>query len=101
MAGAMFVSLLAAPYVRNYDYVLLRAPLTIAWSEAQSCRTGRGRAAAYSLLLGAIFPAGIGPYVTDRAMQGNYLWLAPCMGYGAILLLKRDNLTSQVVDSSR
>jgi hypothetical protein len=101
LSGAMFVSLLAAPYVRNYDYVLLVPPLIIAWWEARWARPYWGRTIAFSLLLCAILLAGVGPYATGRTLQSNYLWLAPCMGYCAILLLKRGKQTSQVVDTSR
>jgi hypothetical protein len=97
LSGAMFVSLLAAPYVRNYDYVLLVTPLIIVWWEARYVRPCRGRTIAFILLLCAILLAGVGPYTTGRTLQSNYLWLAPCMGYCAILLLKRGKQTSQVV----
>lgn len=90
LAGAMFLSLVGAPYVRNYDYVLLVPPLILTWQGALRARLGWARDITRGLVVCAALLVGIGPYATDRALQSNYLWLAPCLGYLAILILMGD-----------
>lgn len=89
LSGAMFVALLAAPYARNYDYVLLIPPLIVIWRAAMGVPARPDRLVVCGLVLSAVVVAGVGPYFTDRALQSNYLWLAPCIGYFATLILMR------------
>jgi len=89
LSGAMFVALLAAPYARNYDYVLLIPPLIAIWRAASGVMARSDRLVARGLVLSAAVVAGVGPYFTERAPQSNYLWLAPCLGYFATLMLTK------------
>lgn len=93
LSGAMYIALLAAPYARNYDYVLLVAPLILNWREAAHQLTGRELHIVQGLLVSSATLAGIVPYLTDRSLHSSYLWLAPVMGYISTMIIARRSRT--------
>ena len=89
VSGAVCVSLLSAPYNRNYDFVLLLVPLIIigrrAWALG-ACRIGRARIALGLIATGAVI-GGVLPYFVSRTVQGDILWLSALLGYVGALLV--------------
>lgn len=90
ISSTVFGILLAAPYLRNYDYVLVIPALLVTTQQALRLESKYLRAKVLSLVLLATFIAGVLPYLTDRSTQGTYLWLSPLMGYMASAVLSRE-----------
>jgi hypothetical protein len=87
VSATVFAILLSAPYLRNYDYVLLIPPLLITAQQASRVSSPLTRRMIWSLLALGTFIAGVLPYLTDRVSQGRYLWVAPLVGYVATMVL--------------
>jgi len=95
LSGAMYIALLAAPYARNYDYVLLVAPILLSWREASHQLTGRELHIVRGLLVASATLAGIVPYLTERSLHSSYLWLAPVIGYISTTIIARGSRTGR------
>lgn len=89
-SSTVFAILLAAPYLRNYDYVLLIPALLVSLQSTPQLKSGSVRRNVYSLIFLASVVAGVLPYLTDRSSQGSYLWLSPLFGYMASALLIKE-----------
>jgi hypothetical protein len=87
VSATVFAILLSAPYLRNYDYVLLIPPLLISAQQAYQVNSRSTRRTIWGLLALATLIAGVLPYLTDRVSQGRYLWVAPLVGYVATVVL--------------
>jgi len=87
ISATVFAILLSAPYLRNYDYVLLIPPLLITAQSTIHISSPSTRRIIWGLLALAILIAGGLPYLTDRVGQGRYLWVAPLLGYVATIVL--------------
>jgi hypothetical protein len=87
ISATVFAILLSAPYLRNYDYVLLIPPLLITAQSASQVTSSLIRRMTWGLLTLATLIAGVLPYFTDRVAQGRYLWVAPLLGYVATMVL--------------
>lgn len=87
ISATVFAILLSAPYLRNYDYVLLIPPLLITAQSASQVTSPLIRRMTWGLLTLATLIAGVLPYFTDRVAQGRYLWVAPLVGYVATIVL--------------
>ena len=87
VSGAIFLTLFALPSIRNYDYVLLAPALALVGTAAlQEVSRGR-KALAFGLVLLSGLIGGGAPYALGRELQGRYLWLAPLVGYLAVVVL--------------
>jgi hypothetical protein len=87
VSAAVFAVLLSAPYLRNYDYVLLITPLLITAQQASQVSSLSTRRMIWGVLTLATIIAGVLPYLTGRVAQGRYLWVAPLLGYVATVVL--------------
>ncbi len=87
ISATVFAILLSAPYLRNYDYVLLIPPLLITAQSTVHISSPSTRRIIWGLLALAILIAGGLPYLTDRVGQGRYLCVAPLLGYVATIVL--------------
>ena len=87
ISATVFAILLSAPYLRNYDYVLLIPPLLITAQSTVHISSPSTRRIIWGLLALASLIAGGLPYLTDRVGQGRYLWVAPLLGYVATIEL--------------
>lgn len=89
VGGALCITLISAPYNRNYDFALLVIPLVIVGFEAwRSRRVSRGGAACgLGLIATAGFVGGILPYGASRAAQGDLLVYSAAMGFLATVLV--------------
>jgi len=99
ISSTVFAILLAAPYLRNYDYVLLIPPILITTHSARQLASKATQRKVYGLIFFTVVIAGLFPYMTDRISQGNYLWLSPLIGYVATTLVikeQRESLPSTI-----
>ena len=99
ISSTVFAILLAAPYLRNYDYVLLIPPILITIHSARQLASKAAQRKVYGLLFCTVVIAGLFPYLTDRISQGGYLWLSPLIGYVATTLVikeQRESLPSTI-----
>jgi hypothetical protein len=89
VGGALCATLIAAPYNRNYDFVLLIIPLLLAGREGWSMRGTDRRASAFALLCVGIGLAigGILPYLIQRSLQGELLVYGAAAGFLAVLVV--------------
>lgn len=86
MAGLMCSTILSAPYIRNYDYVLLIFPVvTILFHPLRTTLSPRVRALTLTCLLLGSLSAGILPYLTSRESHRLYLWTSAMFVYVACL----------------
>lgn len=83
LAGSVCVTLLCAPYIRNYDYVLLLFPLTALMEESLiKSRLKKVRSKArFFLCLGAYGIAGIMPLLLSRESHQYTLWISALLAY--------------------
>jgi hypothetical protein len=77
-------TLLATPYARNYDYVLLLAPLLITWRASLDFPTLSKMRISRALVVIAVTLVGIVPYFLNRQEQSSVLWVAALAGYVAV-----------------
>ena len=90
ISSTVFGVLLAAPYLRNYDYVLVIPALLVTAQQALRVESTHVRMKVLGLVFLATIIVGVLPYLTSRSNQGSYLWLSPLMGYMASALLSRE-----------
>jgi hypothetical protein len=89
VGGALCATLIAAPYNRNYDFVLLIVPLLLAGREGWSMRGADRRASAFALSCVGISIAisGILPYFIPRLLQGELLVYGAMAGFLATVVV--------------
>lgn len=85
ISASICVVLLAAPYIRNYDYVLLLAPLVGLIEEDFIGRRSKqsGSVARKFMCLVGFLIAGIGPLFASRETHASFLWIAAAVVYVA------------------
>lgn len=88
IAGMTCAAMLAAPYVRNYDFVLLILPFCIVVERLLSGNHSHVAILALTTVV-AYLIAGILPYFIPRALQGKVLVFAPALLYLSCHLLRR------------
>ena len=90
-AGAACVSLLSAPYNRNYDFVLLVLPLVIVGREAWRLKATAPPRASLALALTATgaLVSGVIPYALSRTGQGYIMGVGALCVFAATLAVAR------------
>lgn len=77
-------TLLATPYARNYDYVLLLAPLLVTWRSSLDFPKLSKMRISRALVAVAVTIVGILPYFLNRQEQSSVLWVAALASYVAV-----------------
>jgi hypothetical protein len=72
--------MLSAPYIRNYDFVLLVVPFCVVAADLLRGVTSSGTLAVVTMLA-AYTIAALLPYGVSRDMQGQMLLTAPALMY--------------------
>lgn len=80
IAGTVCAVMLSAPYIRNYDFVLLVVPFCVVAADLLRGVTSSG-ALAVVTMLAAYTIAALLPYGVSRDMQGQMLLTAPALMY--------------------
>jgi hypothetical protein len=80
IAGTICAVMLSAPYIRNYDFVLLVVPFCVVAADLLRGVTSSG-ALAVVTMLAAYTIAALLPYGVSRDMQGQMLLTAPALMY--------------------
>ncbi len=83
LAAFTCVTMLAAPYIRNYDFVLLAIPGALMAAQPTS---HRHRYFIIFISAATYMIAGVLPYFAPRHVQGELLWAAPALMYAACAL---------------
>jgi hypothetical protein len=95
MSGLVCSTILSAPYVRSYDYVLISLPiLAILIDRPYQLPSRRLNNLATACFATAALMAGLLPYFTTRDHHRNFLWISAALAYAGCLFFR--NLSPQI-----